>query len=64
MGENHFATLPAAAYGVVLLMAAISYRMLQHRIIASQGEDSILKRAIGSDWTYFPYFPHISRGIW
>jgi uncharacterized membrane protein len=31
-------------------MAAISYRMLQHRIIASQGEDSILKRAIGSDW--------------
>ena len=50
MGENHFATLPAAAYGVVLLMAAIAYWILQHRIIASQGEDSILKRAIGSDW--------------
>jgi len=50
MGENHFATSPAAAYGVVLLMAAIAYWILQHRIIASQGEDSILKRAIGSDW--------------
>ena len=50
MGENHFATFPAAAYGIVLLMAAIAYWMLQRRIIASQGEDSILKRAIGSDW--------------
>jgi uncharacterized membrane protein len=50
MGENHFATLPAAAYGVVLLMAAIAYRILQHRIIESQGEGSILERAIGSDW--------------
>ena len=50
MRENPFATLPAAAYGAVLLMAAIAYRMLQRRIIASQGEDSILKKAIGSDW--------------
>jgi uncharacterized membrane protein len=50
MGENHFATVPAAAYGVVLLMAAIAYWILQQRIIASQGEGSILKRAIGSDW--------------
>jgi uncharacterized membrane protein len=50
MGENHFATLPAAAYGVVLLMAAIAYWILQHRIIESQGEGSILERAIGSDW--------------
>jgi uncharacterized membrane protein len=50
MGENHFATLPAAAYGLVLLMAAIAHWILQRRIIASQGEDSMLKRAIGSDW--------------
>lgn len=50
MGENHFATLPAAAYGVVLLMAAIAYWILQRQIIASQGEDSILKRAVGNDW--------------
>ncbi len=50
MGENHFAALPAAAYGVVLLMAAIAYWILQQRIIASQGEGSVLKKAIGNDW--------------
>lgn len=50
MGENHFGKLPAAAYGVVLLMSGIAYLILQQRIIASQGEDSILKRAVGSDW--------------
>jgi TMEM175 potassium channel family protein len=50
MGENHFATLPTAAYGVVLLMAAIAYWILQQRIIASQGEGSVLKTAIGNDW--------------
>jgi TMEM175 potassium channel family protein len=50
MGENHFARLPAAAYGFVLLMAAIAYWILQQRIVASQGEGSVLKQAIGSDW--------------
>jgi uncharacterized membrane protein len=50
MGENHFAALPAAAYGFVLLMSAIAYWTLQQRIIASQGPDSVLKRAIGKDW--------------
>jgi uncharacterized membrane protein len=50
MGENHFATLPAAAYGLVLLMTAMAHWILQRRIIASQGVDSILKEAIGSDW--------------
>jgi uncharacterized membrane protein len=50
MGENHFAPLPAAAYGFVLLMAAIAYWILQQRIIAGQGKDSLLKRAIGGDW--------------
>jgi len=50
MGENHFATAPSALYGVVLLMAACAYRILQQLIIASQGRDSLLKKAIGSDW--------------
>ncbi len=44
MGENHFAPLPAAVYGFVLLMAAIAYWILQQRIIASQGEGSMLKK--------------------
>jgi uncharacterized membrane protein len=50
MGENHFAPWPSALYGVVLLLAAIAYFILQQTIIASQGRDSILKKAVGSDW--------------
>ena len=50
MGENHFAELPSALYGVVLLMAAIAYYILQLTIITSQGRDSLLRKAIGSDW--------------
>ena len=41
MGENHFAALPSALYGVVLLMSAFAYWMLEQLIIASQGPDSI-----------------------
>ncbi len=50
MGENHFASAPTALYGVVLLMAAIAYWLLQTAIIRSQGPDSLLQRAIGGDW--------------
>jgi uncharacterized membrane protein len=50
MGENHFAAAPAALYGAVLLMCAIAYWILQQRIIATEGNDSLLRRAIGSDW--------------
>ncbi len=50
MGENHFARLPVAAYGFVLLMAACAYWILQQRIIASQREGSILRQAVGRDW--------------
>ena len=50
MGENHFAAAPTALYGVVMFMAAIAYFILQQLIIASQGPDSLLKRAVGGDW--------------
>ncbi len=50
LGENHFAHAPAALYGVVLLIAAIAYYILQTMIIAAQGPNSILKKAIGGDW--------------
>lgn len=49
MGENHFAPVPTALYGVILLMAAIAYLILQKTIIASNGKDSVLANAIGSD---------------
>jgi uncharacterized membrane protein len=50
MGENHFTAGPTALYGLVLLMAAIAYYLLQRAIIRAQGPDSILKKAIGGDW--------------
>jgi uncharacterized membrane protein len=50
MGENHFSAVPTALYGVVLLMAAIAYYLLQQAIIRAQGPGSILKKAIGRDW--------------
>jgi len=50
LGENHFAAAPAALYGAVLLMAGVAYFLLQQLIIASQGPDSIVKRAVGGDW--------------
>lgn len=49
LGENHFAPLPSALYGMVLLMAACAYFILQHAIIASEGEKSLLKVAVGRD---------------
>ncbi|WP_318344560.1 TMEM175 family protein [Flagellimonas baculiformis] len=49
MGENHFAQEPMALYGLILLMAAVSYFILQNIIIKSQGHDSILKHAVGKD---------------
>jgi uncharacterized membrane protein len=50
MGENHFTAAPTVLYGLVLLMAGIAYYLLQQTIIRAQGEDSLLKKAIGSDW--------------
>ena len=49
MGENHFAPAPTAAYGVILLMAAMAYWILQRLIIRSQGPNSLLRRAVGGD---------------
>jgi uncharacterized membrane protein len=50
IGENHLAAAPSALYGLVLLMAAFAYRILQQVIIGAQGPDSLLKKAVGSDW--------------
>jgi uncharacterized membrane protein len=49
MGENHFRSVPTAAYGVVLLMAAIAYYVLQTAIIAEQGPGSTVATAVGRD---------------
>jgi uncharacterized membrane protein len=49
MGEMHLARAPTICYGVVLLMAAIAYYILQSVIISGQGKDSRIAHAIGSD---------------
>jgi uncharacterized membrane protein len=49
MGENHFASWPTVLYGVVLLLAAIAYFILELALIAVNGGDSALARAIGRD---------------
>ncbi len=50
MGENHFAKNTMTIYGFTLLMAGVAYWILQNLIIASQGKDSVLKKAVGKDW--------------
>jgi uncharacterized membrane protein len=50
IGENHVAAIPTAIYGLVLLMAAIAYEILLWAIIAKEGRQSLVARAIGKDW--------------
>jgi uncharacterized membrane protein len=50
MGETHFARLPVASYGVVLLLASIAYFILSRSLISLHGSDSILATAIGRDF--------------
>jgi uncharacterized membrane protein len=49
MGENHFASVPTAVYGIVLVMAALAYTALQAAIVAKQGPASKLAAAVGAD---------------
>jgi uncharacterized membrane protein len=68
MGENKFAAMPTALYGVVLLMAALAYAILQQAIIRAQGDESILKKAVGSDWkgrlSLVLYIASIATAFW
>jgi uncharacterized membrane protein len=49
MGENQFAAVPTAAYGIVLLLAGIAYLLLQRAILRSEGHGSLLAEAVGQD---------------
>src|SRR4051812_14968344 len=49
MGENSLAAVPAAAYGIVMLAAAVAYYVLQQVIIRDQGESSLVAVAVGRD---------------
>ena len=49
MGENHFAPLPTAVYGCVLLLSGVAYTILQAALVAAQGPGSQLAAAVGGD---------------
>ncbi|MGH7590604.1 MAG: TMEM175 family protein, partial [Gemmatimonadales bacterium] len=71
IGENHFAPVPMALYGFDLLMAAIAYWILQRQILASEGPESLLARAVGNDFKgkvspiiYFIAIPAAFVSVW
>ncbi|HEY5082719.1 MAG TPA: TMEM175 family protein [Bauldia sp.] len=49
MGENHFAPVPVALYGIVLLCSAVAYYILERTLIAAQGDKSQLAMAVGAE---------------
>ena len=49
MGENHFATVPLVAYGIVLMMSGVAYLLLVRILVTSQRKNSELAAAIGKD---------------
>ena len=49
IGETHMAPIPTLLYGGVLFFAAVAYYLLQTAIVVSQGKDSKLREAIGTD---------------
>jgi uncharacterized membrane protein len=50
MGENHFAALPVALYGVVQLCAGIAYFILTRVLLSIHTPDSVLATALGEDF--------------
>ncbi|MCC6446265.1 MAG: DUF1211 domain-containing protein [Armatimonadetes bacterium] len=50
MGENHFAPVPVAVYGAVMVMAALAYFILARALVASHDGDSPLAAALGRDY--------------
>lgn len=65
MGENHFEKIPVALYGMVLLMAAIAFRILVYFIIKNEGEESSLAKAFkkGKKENYSILFYAIAVGL-
>ena len=50
MGSNPFSAVPAAVYGVVLTLAGVAYTILVRVLLKRHSEDSVLARAVGSDF--------------
>jgi uncharacterized membrane protein len=71
MGENHFAEMPVALYGAVLLMAGVAYFILSRALIRHEGMDSVIATALGTDfkgkvsvWIYAAAIPLAFLNRW
>jgi len=68
MGENHFGAVPSAIYGVVLMLCAFAWFILQTVIVRAQGRGGVLRRALGRDWkgkaSPFLYLAGIVSAFW
>ena len=77
IGDHNFAAFPMMFYGIILLMSAIAFFILQKVIIKSQGSNSILNQALGIDYKgkaspilyliavlFANYYPIVSGGIY
>jgi uncharacterized membrane protein len=68
MGENHFAAVPVAVYGVVLLCAGAAYKILAVALIRHHGSDSLLAQALASDVkgniSVFIYLVAVVTALW
>lgn len=64
MGENHFASIPVAFFGVILLLSGVAYSILSKTLIKIHGHESVLSKAVGkstkekiSTFSYFAAIP-------
>ena len=49
MGENHMAAVPVALYGVVLLMSALAWFLMQRALLCVPGNREVMRQALGRD---------------
>ena len=49
IGKEHFAAVPMSCYGFILFMSAISYTILQNKLIQLHGKESLLHQAVNDD---------------
>lgn len=49
MGDTHFSEAPTSLYGVIMLMAAVAYWILQRQLLHVNGNNSVLGKALGKD---------------
>jgi len=50
MGQNHFASIPVALFGAVLLISGVAFNILAYALVRVHGPDSVLAKAVGKDW--------------